>query len=125
MIEISLAAAKEIRRLMFKQQISNNCFRLAVKPGGCNDFLYDLSFNCREIEASVSPEHPSHSDFSTTTFNCNDIQIVIDSYSLDYVKGLKLDYSEDLMGGAFRFHNPQAAVTCGCGNSFSLTKSLT
>ncbi|MDJ0675939.1 MAG: iron-sulfur cluster assembly accessory protein [Calothrix sp. MO_167.B42] len=110
MIQISQAAAKEIRRLMFKQQISNNCCRLAVKPGGCNDLFYDLSFNNREI---------GNSD---RTFDCDDIQVIIDSESLNYVKDLKLDYSEDLIGGAFRFYNPQASVTCGCGNSFSLTK---
>ncbi|WP_088241901.1 HesB/IscA family protein [Calothrix rhizosoleniae] len=108
MIQISPTAAKEIRRLMSQQQISNNCCRLAVKPGGCNDFFYDLSFNNGEIGNSDS------------AFDCDDIQVIIDSESLNYVKDLKLDYSEDLMGGAFRFYNPQANVTCGCGNSFSL-----
>ncbi|MDJ0800759.1 MAG: iron-sulfur cluster assembly accessory protein [Calothrix sp. MO_167.B12] len=108
MIQLSPAAAKEIRRLMLKQQVSKNCCRLAVKPGGCNDFFYDLSFNNQEIGDR------------DRACDCDDIQVIVDSESLNYVKGLKLDYSEDLMGGAFRFHNPQASVTCGCGNSFSL-----
>jgi len=46
--------------------------------------------------------------------------VVIDDQSLDYINGLMLDYSEDLMGGGFRFHNPNAKHSCGCGNSFSV-----
>lgn len=110
MIDISPAAAKEIRRLMVKQQISANSFRLAVKPGGCNDFFYDLSFDVQQTE------HSNHDGI----FTCDDIKIFVDSESLNFVNGLKLDYSEDLMGGGFRFYNPQAKTTCGCGNSFSL-----
>ena len=44
----------------------------------------------------------------------------MDSLQLNYLNGLILDYSEDLMGGGFRFNNPNAKVACGCGNSFSV-----
>ncbi|MBD0303495.1 MAG: iron-sulfur cluster assembly accessory protein, partial [Tolypothrix sp. T3-bin4] len=52
----------------------------------------------------------------------NNVQIVIDTNSYNQINGLTIDYSEDLMGGAFRFQNPQAVATCGCGNSFSTTR---
>jgi len=53
-------------------------------------------------------------------YEVNGLEVVIDADSLPFLEGLTLDYSEDLMGGGFRFHNPNAAQTCGCGNSFSL-----
>lgn len=59
---------------------------------------------------------------SDRIFNLNGIQLVVDAKSLDYADGLSVDYSEDLMGGGFRFQNPQAIATCGCGNSFSMSQ---
>jgi iron-sulfur cluster assembly accessory protein len=47
------------------------------------------------------------------------IKLVVDSQQLNYLDGLTLDYSEDLMGGGFRFHNPNASQNCSCGNSFT------
>ncbi|MEB3181133.1 MAG: iron-sulfur cluster assembly accessory protein [Nostocaceae cyanobacterium] len=107
MIQLSTAAATEIKRLRSKQANSNVSFRLAIQPGGCCGWFYDLSFDSSTQEGDL-------------VFDCRDIQLVIDPKSLDYVNGLQLDYSEDLMGGGFRFHNPQATATCGCGNSFSI-----
>ncbi|MEH2200452.1 HesB/IscA family protein [Nostoc sp.] len=107
MIHLSQAAASEIGRIKSKQQ-PNFLFRLAVKPGGCSGFFYDMSFD----EAIKVGDQ---------VFDLDEIQVVIDATSLNYLNGLRVDYSEDLMGGGFRFHNPQAIATCGCGNSFSTT----
>ena len=100
----SAAAASEIWRLRPKQP--NHLFRLAIKRGGCSGLFYDMTF-----EEAVK--------VGDRIFDEHGIQVVIDAESLEYVNGLQLDYSEDLMGGGFRFHNPQANTTCGCGNSFS------
>lgn len=54
---------------------------------------------------------------------CDGVEIVVDAHSLPYLDGLMLDYTEDLMGGGFRFHNPNAVQSCGCGNSFSVAPS--
>ena len=107
MIHLSPAALSEIGRLKSKQQ-PNSLFRLAVKPGGCSGWFYDMSFD--EIIK-----------IGDRILDLNHIQVVIDAKSLDYVNGLALDYSEDLMGGGFRFHNPQAIATCSCGNSFCMS----
>jgi iron-sulfur cluster assembly accessory protein len=107
MIHLSPAVVSEIKRLKSKQQQPNPLFRLAVKLGGCSGWYYDMSFD--EIASS-----------SDRTFECEGIQVVIDAESFNYVDGLTIDYSEDLMGGAFRFHNPQANASCGCGNSFAV-----
>lgn len=106
MINLSKAAASEIRRLMAKQKQSNSLFRLGVQPGGCAGIYYTLEF----------PEAIKSQD---QVYDCQGIQIVVEENNLKYVDGLTLDYTEDLMGGGFRFHNPNASSTCGCGNSFS------
>ncbi|MBD2419705.1 iron-sulfur cluster assembly accessory protein [Anabaena cylindrica FACHB-243] len=106
MIQLSLAAVNEIERLKSKQQ-PNIFFRLQVKPGGCSGLFYDIAF-----DAVVKVEDQ--------VFYLDNIQVIIDTQTLNYIKGLKLDYSEDLMGGGFQFHNPLAISTCSCGNSFSI-----
>jgi iron-sulfur cluster assembly protein len=110
MIYLTKAAAAEIKRLQAKQK-SNFLFRLTVKPGGCCGWYYDMSFD----ETVNSGDR---------TFECHGIAVTIDPESYRYTKGLTLDYSEDLIGGSFRFHNPQAETSCGCGNSFSLVSNL-
>jgi iron-sulfur cluster assembly accessory protein len=106
MINLSQAAATEIKRLKSKQQNPNVRFRLAIQAGGCSGWFYDMSFDTLVKEDDIVVE-------------CQDISVIIDAQNLNYVNGLQVDYSEDLMGGGFRFHNPQATTTCGCGNSFS------
>jgi len=106
MIQLSQAAASEIGRLKSKQLPPNIFVRLAVKAGGCLEWFYDMSF-----DEGVKVDD--------RVFDCHGIQILIDAASLDYINDLILDYSEDLMGGGFRFHNKSAIATCGCGNSFS------
>jgi iron-sulfur cluster assembly protein len=105
MIQLSLAATNEIERLKSKQQ-PNALFRLTVKPGGCSGLFYDIAF-AEVVEAEDQ------------VFDLGNIQVIIDVETLSYIQGLRLDYSEDLMGGGFRFHNPLATSTCSCGNSFS------
>jgi iron-sulfur cluster assembly protein len=107
MIHLSPAAVSEISRLQAKQQ-PNTHFRLSVKPGGCSGWFYDLSFD-------------EKMGVGDRLFDIDSFQVVIDAESCNYVDGLVIDYSEDLMGGGFRFHNPQSVATCGCGNSFSTT----
>jgi iron-sulfur cluster assembly protein len=108
MIHLSPTATHEIGRLKAKQP-ANILFRLQVKRGGCADWCYDIGF-----DQVVNAEDQ--------VFDLDGLQIVIDNESLKYINGLSLDYSEDLMGGCFRFHNPQAIATCSCGNSFAISQ---
>jgi iron-sulfur cluster assembly protein len=106
MIQLSPAATNEIERLKSKQQ-PNILFRLQVKPGGCSGWLYNISFD-------------ENINIEDQVFDFNNVQLVIDQESIKYINGLTLDYSEDLMGGGFRFYNPIATATCSCGNSFTM-----
>jgi iron-sulfur cluster assembly protein len=110
MIHLSQAAVSEIGRL--KSQLQPHIlFRLTVKSGGCSGWFYDMSFD----EVAKADDQ---------VWELFGIHVVIDAESLNCIHGLTLDYSEDLMGGGFRFHNPLAIATCGCGNSFKLSQSL-
>lgn len=108
MVQLSATALDEVTRLKSKPIHSNtNVLRIAVHESGCSGWSYQMSF-----EASAQPvDH---------VFDCGSVQIVVDPHSLPYLHGLTLDYTEDLMGGSFRFDNPNARQTCSCGHSFGL-----
>ncbi|MBV8887160.1 MAG: iron-sulfur cluster assembly accessory protein [Chroococcidiopsidaceae cyanobacterium CP_BM_RX_35] len=106
MIQISPAAASEIKRLLSKQHQPRILFRLRVLVGGCSGLFYEMRFDAA-------------TELGDRVYDCMGISLVVDAQSWDYVSNLTLDYSEDLMGGGFRFHNPDAEQICGCGNSFS------
>ena len=107
MICLNPAAVKEIKRLQSKQPSHNLYFRLQVQAGGCSDWFYHLSFT-----AAIAPDD--------AVYHCSGLTVAVDRQSLNYVSDLTLDYSEDLMGGGFRFQNPLASTSCGCGNSFTV-----
>ncbi|ACK68526.1 iron-sulfur cluster assembly accessory protein [Gloeothece citriformis PCC 7424] len=107
MIELTQAAANEVKRLQHSRALSNSYLRVKVQPGGCSGLYYSLEL----VEQLHQGDRLSP---------CLGINIIIDQQSEEYLKHLKLDYAEDLMGGGFRFHNPQAQETCGCGLSFTL-----
>ncbi|MEY2830958.1 MAG: hypothetical protein RLZZ574_216 [Cyanobacteriota bacterium] len=111
MVNISPAAVAEIKRIKLNRKIPDAYLRLVVKSGGCLDFFYDLQF-----ESKVEIAHQTNK--SDRLIEVDGISLVVDNQSWKYVEFLKLDYAEDLMGGGFRFHNPQNQKTCGCGISF-------
>ncbi|NJK36447.1 MAG: iron-sulfur cluster assembly accessory protein [Oscillatoriales cyanobacterium RM1_1_9] len=107
MIHITPTATQEILRLRLKQRDAGSLLRLAVQSGGCYEWSYHLEFGQR-----LEPED--------VVYRCDQVQVVIDERSLQQVEGLTIDYSEDLMGGGFRFDNPNASQVCGCSYSFTL-----
>ncbi|PSB14993.1 iron-sulfur cluster assembly accessory protein [filamentous cyanobacterium CCP1] len=107
MIHLSQAAIAEVNRIKSKRAQPEALFRLGIQAGGCADFYYTLELD----------ETPIAEDCVIT---CGAVQVVVSSDSLKHLDGLTVDYTEDLMGGGFRFHNPNASSTCGCGNSFSV-----
>lgn len=108
MISLSQSAANEIRRLQASREAFNTRMRINVSAGGCSGLYYTL-----DLENSLNAQE------SDLVYNSQDITIVTNKQSDNYLQGLHLDFSEDLMGGGFRFHNPNAQSTCGCGISFS------
>ena len=106
MITLTDKAQAEVKRLL-GQQAGVSFLRLGVKGGGCSGMSYDVKFDDK-----------SQSD--DRVFDVNGIKVACDSKSLLYLEGLSLDYSTELVGGGFKFINPNATGTCGCGTSFSV-----
>lgn len=113
MIHISRNAAQEIKRIQHSRLQPDSFFRLTVTRGGCSGLFYSF-----QLEA-FSPEINSPTQETELQFESNGISIIVDQNSYVYLEGTKLDYSEDLMGGGFRFENPNASSSCDCGISFS------
>lgn len=111
MIHLSAAAVAEIHRLKARHSDPQALFRLKVEAGGCEDWHYTLMFD-------------SHAEARDRTWSSQGVDFIVDAQSLIYLEELTIDYSEDLMGGGFRFNNSQAIASCGCGNSFSLDPAL-
>lgn len=109
MISISSSAIKEIKRIQSQRQISSNAsiFKLEVKSGGCSGMFYDLTLE------DIPPNDKKYRQLKIESIN-----LLVNTESESYMKDLKIDYSEDLMGGGFRFHNPQLTEVCSCGISF-------
>ncbi len=80
--------------------------RVGVKGGGCSGFQYSLNFT-------------DEVDDEDQMVVVQGVKIVTDAFSASYLKGTELDYVETLQGAGFKFVNPNAKRTCGCGSSFS------
>jgi iron-sulfur cluster assembly protein len=111
MIQLSQAAIAEVKRLRDRQPQKSPYLSVSVKPGGCSQYYYLLEF-ISELNAG------------DRLINVGEVTVAIKADSLPYLNGLAIDYSEDLMGGGFRFDNPNATQSCGCGNSFAVDSTL-
>jgi iron-sulfur cluster insertion protein len=95
---IAFLASKEPRPVMM---------RVAVLGGGCSGFQYNFSFEEQKNEDDLLIQRDGAA-------------VVVDSTSLELLKGSELDYVEEMVGSAFQVKNPNATSSCGCGNSFSV-----
>ncbi len=106
-IVITRKALEEIERIRQNNNIPQEYgLRMGVKAGGCSGFMYSLGFD----------SEPRPDD---AVFDLDGLRVFIDSKSLFYLMGVRLDFIDELMTRGFTFQNPRAVRTCGCGNSFS------
>jgi iron-sulfur cluster insertion protein len=106
-ITVTESAAKRIAFLREQEQVGGANLRIAVSGGGCSGFQYGLSF-----DDQTNPDD--------RVFERDGVGVVVDDVSLDLLNGAEVDFVEDLMGASFQIRNPNAASSCGCGNSFSI-----
>ena len=100
-------ALEMIRSALTETQGEDGDFlRVGVKGGGCSGFQYSLNFT-------------SEVDDEDVLVLVDGLKLVTDAFSASYLKGTELDYVESLQGAGFKFINPNAKRTCGCGSSFS------
>ena len=109
MIKVSDHAKEKAIQLMTEDgfQPFEDFIRVGVKSGGCSGLEYVLKFDNEKTDADQ-------------IFEDNGIKIIVDKKSILYLAGTTLEYSGGLNGKGFVFNNPNAARTCGCGESFSL-----
>ena len=106
MIVLTDTATEKVRSLIEQEGVADLALRVAVRPGGCSGFSYEMFFDTErgsdDVEESYGP-----------------VKVVVDATSAQLLSGATLDYKDGLQGGGFSINNPNAQRTCGCGQSFS------
>mmetsp|Transcript_58142 Transcript_58142/g.173519 ORF Transcript_58142/g.173519 Transcript_58142/m.173519 type:complete len:171 (-) Transcript_58142:2412-2924(-) len=112
-IHIKAPAMNRLRELREKQAdpSSSLVLRMGVRNGGCSGLSYAMDF---------STEDEIQEDDMVDDYAADGIKCVVDAKSMLYLYGLELDYSDELIGGGFKFFNPNAEESCGCGSSFGV-----
>jgi len=106
-IEFSQSAADKVKALIAQEGDDTLRLRVFITGGGCNGFSYGFTFDDDVAEDDAVVERAG-------------VSMVVDAMSYPYLEGSQVDYVEDLSGSQFVVTNPNAASTCGCGNSFSI-----
>lgn len=106
MIQLTEKASAKVREIMERENKSEWMLRMGVRGGGCSGFQYMLGFDNQTSDADE-------------VFAQDGITLVCDTRSYLYLNGTEIDYEDGLNGSGFVFKNPNAAKSCGCGQSFS------
>ena len=104
MISVTEQADHELRRLLAEQD-EQVALRVFVSPGGCSGMSYGMAFDNEAQEGDQLIEHDG-------------VRICVDEMSAMYLDGSEIDFVDQLMGGGFTIHNPNAVKSCACGHSF-------
>ncbi|MEX0644617.1 MAG: iron-sulfur cluster insertion protein ErpA [Parvularculaceae bacterium] len=105
-ISVSDRAAKRIAAILAKEP-EGSMLRVAVNGGGCSGFQYEFAITAERGVDDVAVEK-------------NGVTVLVDAVSLDFLRGSEIDFSNELIGAAFKINNPNATSACGCGTSFSV-----
>mmetsp|Transcript_2344 Transcript_2344/g.6172 ORF Transcript_2344/g.6172 Transcript_2344/m.6172 type:complete len:186 (-) Transcript_2344:108-665(-) len=108
---IKPTAMQRLRELKVQQKTDKLVLRMGVRNGGCSGLSYVMDFSTEDDIAE---------DDVVDTYPTEGIKCVVDTKSMLYLYGLELDYSTELIGGGFKFYNPNAEESCGCGSSFAV-----
>lgn len=106
-LEMTDNAAKKVRQLRESEGNQDLMLRVYVTGGGCSGFSYGFNF-----AESINEDD--------ARFENDDVTMLVDPLSYQYLVGSKVDYIEGLEGSRFIIDNPNATTTCGCGSSFSI-----
>jgi iron-sulfur cluster assembly protein/iron-sulfur cluster insertion protein len=106
-VTLSDTASAKVAELLSQEEGGETlALRVAVKPGGCSGYSYEMFFDSEVVADDVVTE------FGT-------VKVVVDAASAELLTGSTLEYSDGLQGAGFNIVNPNATRTCGCGSSFS------
>jgi iron-sulfur cluster assembly protein/iron-sulfur cluster insertion protein len=105
-VNVTDAAVEKIRELVEAEGDAGLALRMAVRPGGCSGFSYEMYFDAETDTTDIVEAY-------------GDVRVIVDPQSAEMVRGSTLDYKDGLMGAGFAIDNPNITSSCGCGNSFS------
>jgi len=106
-ITLTDTAAAKVKDLLDEEGESELALRLAVRPGGCAGFSYEMFFDTDVASDDVTADY------------AGGVKVVVDRTSAQLLEGAVLDYKDGLQASGFSINNPNAERTCGCGQSFS------
>lgn len=105
-ITVSSRAAERITAILAKEPAAA-MLRVAVNGGGCSGFQYEFDIVTDRNDDDLAIEKDG-------------VTVLVDEISAEYMKNSEIDFSDELIGAAFKINNPNATASCGCGTSFSL-----
>jgi len=103
-VRVSEGAAEEVKNLQTQPENSGKHLRLYVEQGGCSGMQYAMVFDEKRPDDAITETHG--------------ISVLVDPFSVQYLRGSAVDFSDSLTGGGFKISNPNARHSCGCGKSF-------
>jgi len=105
-LKLTDSAVRQVKHLLSRDKREGYGLRVSVADGGCSGFSYKLDFEKEQKPGDI-------------VLRFDDLNVFVDPQSVNYLKGTIIDFTSGLYGGGFKFSNPNATGTCGCGTSFS------
>ena len=105
-LSLTDGASAKVRELLEQEGNPELFLRVAVRPGGCSGYSYEMFFDTELIDDDLQSDAAG-------------VKVVVDPASAALLTGATLDYKDGLQGAGFSINNPNATRTCGCGQSFS------
>ena len=107
-ISVTERAARRVAAILAREP-AGAMLRVTVSGGGCSGFQYSFDIDTERAADDIAVEH-------------NGVTVLVDPVSLDFLKGARIDFVDDLIGQSFKIDNPNATSSCGCGTSFSVSR---
>jgi iron-sulfur cluster assembly protein len=103
-INLTDSAVAKLKEMLAEQDDPNLCFRVFIKPGGCDGFSYGMAFDAPEADDEMIER--------------GGVRLLVDQQSSRLLRGAEIDYVTSVTATGFAIRNPNAVSTCGCGHSF-------
>jgi iron-sulfur cluster assembly protein len=105
-LKLTASAVRQVKHLLARDKREGHGLRVSIADGGCSGYSYKLDFEKEKKPGDI-------------TLRFDDLDVFVDSQSVAHLRGTVIDFISGLYGGGFKFSNPNATGTCGCGTSFS------